>query len=69
MMQESITLHVFFTNLGLKMPGLSTLTGSPASRPSRSPPSWRQLCPRWQRMIAGHLAVIQAPGGLAAVPV
>jgi hypothetical protein len=26
MMQESITLHVFFTNLGLKMPGLSTLT-------------------------------------------
>jgi hypothetical protein len=26
MMQESITLHVFFTNLGLKMPGRSTLT-------------------------------------------
>jgi hypothetical protein len=26
MIQESITLHVFFTNLGLKMPGRSTLT-------------------------------------------
>jgi hypothetical protein len=26
MMQESITLHVFFANLGLKMPGRSTLT-------------------------------------------
>jgi hypothetical protein len=26
MMRESITLHLFFTNLGLKMPGRSTLT-------------------------------------------
>jgi hypothetical protein len=26
MMQESMTLHLFFTNLGLKMPGRSTLT-------------------------------------------
>jgi hypothetical protein len=26
MMQESITLHVFFANLGMKMPGRSTLT-------------------------------------------
>ena len=26
MMQESITLHVFFANLGMKMPGCSTLT-------------------------------------------
>src|ERR1019366_2669895 len=26
MMQESITLHVFFANLGLKMPGRSTLS-------------------------------------------
>jgi len=26
MMEESITLHIFFTNLGLRMPGRSTLT-------------------------------------------